>query len=126
MESTGARICGLELGRDSILGCIRTLGTTAEVRRNFGVANGELSALRDWLVEQEVAYVALSSTGGFWKPILRFLEDHVHVVLVDSGSPDPSSAESGEARIARLLEEGLLRGEPALPAAIRDLEHLKL
>lgn len=116
------RICGLDLDRESISACVRSRETSDEIQKSFGVLERDLIALRDWIAENEATTVAISSVGGFWRPVLRMLEDHVRVVLVH---PDSRSKEPDGGRIARLLEQGVVQGKPSLPAALRELETLK-
>ena len=53
--------------------------------RTFGCATADLFEMGRWLKENGVTTVAMESTGVYWVPVARILEDdfHIAVVLVD-------------------------------------------
>jgi transposase len=43
--------------------------------REFTTCTGGLIALRDWLVDEEVALVVMEATGVYWRPAWHVLEE---------------------------------------------------
>lgn len=55
--------------------------------RTFGVTTGELNALSEWLVEQQIDTVAIEATGVYCVPLMEALEERgIEVVLVKPSS----------------------------------------
>jgi len=53
--------------------------------RTFSTMTNDLLRLKDWLKEEEeVTYVAIESTGVYWKPIFNILEDSFEVILANA------------------------------------------
>src|SRR2546423_560454 len=52
--------------------------------RTFGTMTDELHQLSGWLSEQGVTYVAMESTGSWWKPIFNVLEESFELLLVNA------------------------------------------
>jgi len=42
--------------------------------REFGTFTSFLTELKDWLLENGITYVAMESTGVYWKPVYHVLE----------------------------------------------------
>ena len=83
--------------------------------RSFGCYTPELKRLAEWLVACGIRTVALESTGVYWIPLFRMLEEHgLEVVLVDARHvtyvPGRKSDVSDCQWLRRLHTYGLLRG----------------
>ena len=89
----------------------------------------DLTALSDWLREQQVERVVLESTGVFWWPVFTLLEEGGHdVVLVNpqhvKAVPGRKTDVADSAWLADLLRHGLLRASFIPPAPIRALREV--
>lgn len=69
--------CGLDVHKDIIQACIlKGIGNDPEpIRHAFGTMPGQLLALREWLVQNDCACVAMESTGVYWRPVFEALEE---------------------------------------------------
>ncbi len=96
--------------------------------RTFGTTAAELLALRDWLEAHGVTYVAMESTGVYWKPVFYVLEEAVTCLVVNAAHMKQVPGRKTDVQdcvwIAQLLEHGLLRGSFVPPAPIRELRDL--
>jgi len=124
---------GLDVGKDEVVGCVRTPGPGGKGRRSelrvFPTFTSGLEALADWMAENKVAEVVMEATGQYWKPIWYLLEERGfdlklvnarHVKMVPGRKTDLADA----AWLAQLLEHGLLRSSFVPPPAIRELRDL--
>ena len=124
---------GLDVGKDEVVGCVRTPGPGGKGRcsevRVFPTFTSGLEALADWMTENRVAEVVMEATGQYWKPIWYLLEERGfdlklvnarHVKMVPGRKTDLADA----AWLAQLLEHGLLRSSFVPPPAIRELRDL--
>ena len=70
---------GLDVGKDEVVGCVRTPGDEGTRRRSdlrvFTTFTSGLEALADWLTANGVTEVVMEATGQYWKPIWYLLED---------------------------------------------------
>jgi hypothetical protein len=74
------RVAGLDVHRDNVVACFRRLGPRGGVvfeKERFGTTTTRLRELEAWLVERQVALVAMEATGVYWKPVVR------HEALLD-------------------------------------------
>ncbi len=124
---------GLDVGKDEVVGCVRTPGPGGKGRsselRVFPTFTSGLEALADWMTQNNVAEVVMEATGQYWKPIWYLLEERGfdlklvnarHVKILPGRKSDIADAEW----LAELLEHGLLRGSFVPPPAIRELRDL--
>ena len=133
MDVIVERCAGLDVGKDEVVGCVRTpaasgRGRSAELRTFLTFTSG-LEELADWLTANGVTEVVMEATGQYWKPIWYLLEDRQfdlklvnakHVKMVPGRKTDLADA----AWLAQLLEHGLLAGSFVPPAPIRELRDL--
>jgi transposase len=133
MDVIVERCAGLDVGKDEVVGCVRTpaasgRGRSAELRTFLTFTSG-LEELADWLSANGVTEVVMEATGQYWKPIWYLLEDRQfdlrlvnakHVKMVPGRKTDLADA----AWLAQLLEHGLLAGSFVPPAPIRELRDL--
>ena len=133
MEVVVERCAGLDVGKDEVVGCVRTPARSGRGRRSelrtFLTFTSGLEELADWLTANGVVMEAMEATGQYWKPIWYLLEDRgfelqlvnaKHVKMVPGRKTDLADA----AWLAELLEHGLLRSSFVPPAAIRELRDL--
>jgi transposase len=75
MEVLHERVAGLDIHKDSVVACLRTMSGRAAKRecRTFGTTTDEVSALRDWLMAAGCQMAAMEATGVYWMPIYKIL-----------------------------------------------------
>ena len=133
MELVVDRCAGLDVGKDEIVGCVRTPSLSGRGRaselRTFATFTSGLEQLAEWLTANGVVEVVMEATGQYWKAIWYLLEDRgfdlklvnaKHVKMVPGRKTDLADA----AWLAELLEHGLLRSSFVPPAEIRELRDL--
>jgi len=132
MDVIVERCAGLDVGKDEVVGCVRTpaasgRGRSSELRTFLTFTSG-LEELADWLAANGSPRW-MEATGQYWKPIWYVLEDRgfdlrlvnaKHVKMVPGRKTDLADA----AWLAQLLEHGLLRGSFVPPPPIRELRDL--
>lgn len=77
---------GMDVHKKFIAVCIATTdfkGVTSYKKKRFGTFNSDLTACRDWLLQNRCTEVCMESTGKYWIPIFNVLEDHVHVIVAN-------------------------------------------
>lgn len=133
MEVVVARPAALDIGKKSVVACVRTPGGTAGRRqqvRTFETFLDELVSLRDWLVAEEVTQVAMEATGSYWKPVWYVLEEleGVELLLVNARHvkqvPGRKTDVKDAVWLCELLEVGLLRSSLVPGPVIRQLRDL--
>src|SRR5438046_8959146 len=96
--------------------------------RKVSTFTADLLALRDWLKEAQVTYVALESTGSYWRPIYNILEGHFELLLVNPNHiknvPGRKTDVKDARWLAQLLQHGLIRASFVPPQAQRELRDL--
>jgi transposase len=133
MDVVVDRCAGLDVGKDEVVGCVRTPSSSGRSRRSelrtFPTFTSGIEELADWLRANGVVEVVMEATGQYWKPIWYLLEERgfdlklvnaKHVKMVPGRKTDLADA----AWLAELLEHGLLRSSFVPPAAIRELRDL--
>jgi transposase len=132
METLIERGCGLDVHQATVVACLLIVLKNGQVQkqvRTFGTTTRELLPLREWLLSQGCAHVAMESTGVYWKPVYAVLEGGAlqivvanaqHVKKVPGRKTDVKDAEW----IADLLCHGLLRSSFVPPKPIRELRDL--
>jgi len=115
MEVLYERCCGIDVHKSSVAACI-LLEQKHKPRkhlRRFGCTTRDLRELAEWLRSFEVRYVAMESTGFYWKPVWNMLEEHFHMVLANAqhikAVPGRKTDMMDCQWIAELLRHGLLR-----------------
>ena len=74
MDVVFDRVAGLDIGKASVTGCVRTPGQDGkrEVQtRTFRTMTRSLTLMADWLQECGVELAAMESTATYWKPVLN-------------------------------------------------------
>ena len=118
--------CGIDVHAKFLVACLLAEGK--EEARRFSTMTCDLVKLRKWLTDNRCGYVAIESTGVYWKPVFNILERDLKVILVN---PEHARALRGRKtdrldsiRLAQLLSVGLLEGSFIPPAHIRRLREL--
>lgn len=133
MDVIVERCAGLDVGKDEVVGCVRTPSPSGRGRsselRTFVTFTSGLEELAGWLGANGVTEVVMEATGPYWKPVWYVLEEcgfdlklvnAKHVKMVPGRKTDVADA----AWLAQLLEHGLLAGSFVPPAPIRELRDL--
>ena len=73
MDRIRDRVAGLDVHRDSVVGCLRlAVGADVEtVKRSFSTMSGGVAELAAWLGDHQVGTVVMEATGVYWKPVVR-------------------------------------------------------
>jgi transposase len=129
MDVLYPRCAGLDLGKDTLVACVRIHGREVQQEcRSFGTTTRELLDLAQWLTGHGVTHAAMEATGTYWKGVWHVLEASFTLVLANAGHikgvPGRKSDVNDAMWIADLLAHGLLRGSFVPPApiqAVRDL-----
>ena len=131
MEQIRDRVAGLDVHRDEVVACARTMGPRGGVRTDkarFRTTTGALALLAEWLADREITLVAMEATGVYWKPVYYALEGGFelwlcnahHVKTVPGRKTDLSDAEW----LADVAAHGMIRPSFVPPPQIRQLREL--
>lgn len=121
---------GLDVHKNRIVACCLDGRSSPHtiVSCTFGTFRDELERLREWLLKRECTHVAMESTGVYWMPVYRVLEESVQIVLGNArhmaNVPGRKTDMSDALWIAKLLRHGLIRPNFVPPRPIRDLRQL--
>lgn len=125
------RCCGLDVHKKTVTACLVVAGRQGKhdkTIREFGASTPDLLALRDWLLAAGCTYIAMESTGFYWKPVYNLLEDHFQVTLANAqhvrGLPGRKTDVGDAEWIADLLQHGLIRASFVPNRAQRELREL--
>jgi transposase len=129
MEVMHPRCAGIDLGKDTLVACVRLHGRPVQQEvRTFGTTTRELLALGAWLTEQGVTHVAMEATGTYWKSVWHLLEEDFTLVLGNAGHmrhvPGRKSDVKDAEWISDLLAHGLIRGSFVPPGPIQEVRDL--
>jgi transposase len=131
MDVMHQRCAGIDISKADVKVCVRAPGPGTRRRtevRTFSSVTGDLLAMRDWLMSEQVTLVGMEATGAYWKPIFYLLETQFecwllnarHMKTVPGRKTDVMDAEW----IAKLVEHGLVRPSFVPPQPIRQLRDL--
>jgi transposase len=125
------RCCGIDVHKDGLTACILVIGDDGkrEVRKKeFRTFLEDLRHLKTWLRSSKVEYVAMESTGVYWKPVWNVLEGHFPLLLANPyhmrNIPGRKTDQNDAEWIADLLAHGLLKPSFVPSREIRDLRDL--
>lgn len=123
--------CGLDVHKDIVEACIikGTLETPEKIQEQFQTTREELSQMVDWLTQNECYYIAMESTGVYWRPIYEAIEaqspryDCMMVVNARHmrNLPGRKSDVKDAEWIANLMRHGLLENSFVPERIIRDI-----
>ena len=105
-------VSGLDVHKDSIFMCI--LDEQGKIiEEKFGVSTREINRLREVMKSHYVTEVCMESTGIYWMPIWRLLEDDLYLRLVNpqflKQLPGRKSDVKDAQWIATVVLKGLVR-----------------
>ena len=117
-------VCGLDVHKDSIYLCI--LSSTGEIfEKVFGVLTTQLEEMRDLMLTHHVSEVGMESTGIYWVPVWRTLEEHFKLKLINpyfiKQLPGHKSDVKDAQWIAECMQKDLVRGSYVPAERIQQL-----
>lgn len=127
------RCAGLDVHEKSVSVCARILrGRQVEViEATFPTFTADLEELKAWLIRHRIKHVAMESTGVYWQPVWNILEQppgKLELLLLNpqhvKALPGHKTDRIDAARIAELLQYGLVRASFVPPPEIRELRDL--
>jgi len=126
MEIVHTYCAGLDVHKKTVVAAILVPGK--KETRTFETMTSDLLALSDWLTSEGVTYVAMESTGEYWKPVFNILENNFEVLLVHAqhikSVPGRKTDVKDAEWIADLLKHGLLKASFIPPLGQRELREL--
>lgn len=118
------KVCGLDIHKDTIFMCIMKAKSETIIQEYSTLTSG-IEALKRKLQEEEVEEVAMESTGIYWVPVWRILENDFKLKLVNpyfiKQVPGRKSDVKDAQWIATVLQKGLIRGSHIPEKHIREL-----
>lgn len=107
------RACGIDVHLKVVVATIDGLGIQREPR-SFATFTSSLTELKEWLLSNGVTHVAMESTGVYWKPVYKVLEDWIpHVWVVNArhikNVPGHKTDKMDSEWVCKLLLAGLLK-----------------
>lgn len=131
MDVVYERCCGLDVHKQTVVACVIHSGPGAAAQkevRSFGTMTPDLLALGDWLAVCGVTHVAMESTGVYWQPVWKLLEDRFTLVLANArhikAVPGRKTDVKDAEWIADLLRHGLIAGSFVPDRRQRELREL--
>ncbi|MGH3926708.1 MAG: IS110 family transposase, partial [Pseudonocardiaceae bacterium] len=133
MEVVHQRCAGIDISKKDAKVCVRVQGrgrrATQQTVRTWGSMTGQILALREQLVQQQVTLVVMEATGDYWKPFYYLFEDADFETLLANprrvrAIPGRKTDVSDAAWLAELGAHGLVQGSMVPPEPIRRLRDL--
>lgn len=135
MDLLHPRCAGLDVSKRDAKVCVRVAkagraGADSTVT-TWSSMTGQILALREHLIDQQVTSVVMEATGDYWKPFYYLLEDApFELQLVNARQvrnvPGRKTDVSDATWLAQLGAHGLVRGSFVPPEPIRQLRDLTL
>ena len=77
MDVLYERVAGLDVHKETVVACVRTMidGKATRECRTFATTTEQLMELRAWLEECRCTHVAMEATGVYWMPVFRILDE---------------------------------------------------
>jgi transposase len=130
-----ARVAGLDIGKASLVCCVRVPHDTRPGRRRqqvrtFATTTGQLLELRDWLAAEGVTRCVMEAASVYWKPPFYQLEGTVAECWVVNAREvknvpgRPKTDRLDAVWLARLAEQGMVRPSFVPPPWQRELRDL--
>jgi len=84
MEVLHECVAGLDVHKDNVVACVRTVSgdKTTREHRTFDATTDGLLALLEWLTSCRCELVAMEATGVYWMPVWRILSDGAFKLIV--------------------------------------------
>jgi transposase len=130
MEEILDKCCGLDVHRDTITACVM-IGNGRQKQKHiktFSTFTSDIQELANWLKAFNVYYLAVESTGIYWKPIFNVFEGDFDVSLVNAqhvkNVPGRKTDVKDSEWLCKLLKCGLLTKSFIPPIDIVRLREL--
>lgn len=119
--------CGMDIHKEVVYATISD--GVREETREYNTFTSSLTQLRDWLVSSNVEYVAMESTGVYWKPIYNVFEGYIKNIWIVNARhiknvPGHKTDVNDSVWITKLLLAGLLKPSFIPPKEQRELRDL--
>jgi transposase len=132
MDVVHARCAGIDISKKDAKVCVRIAGgrKAAETVTTWGSMTGQVLALRDHLIGEQVTCVVMEATSDYWKPFYYLLEDipGAQILLVNArhvkNLPGRKTDVADATWLAQLGARGLVRGSFVPPEPVRQLRDL--
>src|ERR1700675_342816 len=130
MEVIHERCAGLDVHKETVVGCLRVRerGQIRREVRRWATTTAALLELGDWLRQAGCTHVAMEATGVYWKPVWHMLEGELDLLLANPAHirnvPGRKSDVNDATWIADLLAHGLIRASLVPPGPIQALRDL--
>ncbi len=130
-----SRVAALDLGKVSLVACVRVPhpdrpGRRYQQVRTFDAMRPSLLALADWLRCERVSRVAMEATGDYWKPVFYLLEEQgfecwlLNARHVKNVPGRPKTDRLDAVWLAKVTERGMCSPSLVHPKPIRQLRDL--
>lgn len=134
-EPVVARVCAIDIGKATLVACVRVPhesapGRRAQQVRELSTDTRALLKLVDWLRCQGVELVAMEATSDYWKPVFYLLEAQgftcwlLNARHVKNVPGRPKTDKLDAVWLAKVIEAGMCRPSLVHPAPIRRLRDL--
>ena len=117
MEVLHAHCAGLDVHKDTVVGCVRHMvdGTVRRDVKTFQTTTTELMALSEWLSVEGCTHVAMEATGIYWKPVWHIVADGAFELVLANAAyvknvPGRKTDLNDATWLADLMAHGLIRG----------------
>ena len=131
MEAIHDRVAGLDVHKDTVVACVRSMSGNKATRecRTFATPTDGLLGLLEWLSSSRCAVVAMEATGVYWRPVWKILSDGdfelilanaAHIKAVPGRKTDMNDA----MWIADLAAHGLIRASFVADEEMHELRTL--
>ena len=122
------RACGIDVHLKVVVATIDGVGIQRETR-SFKTFTSSLNELKEWLLSNGVTHVAMESTGVYWKPVYKVLENSISNVWIVNARhikhvPGHKTDKMDSEWICKLLLAGLLKPSYIPPKEQRQLRDL--
>src|SRR6266545_229441 len=131
MDILYERVAGLDVHKDTVVGCVRIVadGKTKRECRTFATATEQLVELRAWLDECRCTHVGMEATGVYWMPVFRILgEGQFELTLANAAHiknvPGRKTDMNDAMWIADLLACGLIKASFVPTEEMQELRSL--
>lgn len=127
MEVIHPRCAGIDVSKKDAKVCVRVQGQgrrgTSTTVSTWGSTTGEILALGEHLLAEQVSCVVIESTSDYWKPFYYLLEEQLPVMLVNAKAARnvPGRKTDVLTELPRRVRGGCVPGEVGLARfAARD------
>ena len=131
MEVMHKRVAGLDVHKDTVVACVRSMSGKKVTRecRTFATTTEGLLALLAWLSGSRCSHVAMEATGVYWTPVWKILSDGDFELIVANAAhiknvPGRKTDMNDAMWIADLLACGLIRASFVPDEDIQELRSL--